>query len=69
MAKKMELTPEQKEFFSRMGKKGGGRPRTVAHKEEGFCRCAECRGKRKDTGYVEKDSKEERVDADFDFGA
>lgn len=47
-----------------MGKKGG-RPRTVEHKVDGYCRCAECRGKRKETGYVEK----KEADEEFDFGA
>lgn len=60
---KMELTEEQREFFRKAGAKGG-KPRSVPHKEVGYCRCADCRkrGKKKDEGAS-------AVDKEFDFGA
>lgn len=42
MARKINLTPEQVEYFRLFGK-SGGRPATVPHKGIGYCRCAECR--------------------------
>jgi len=41
----MELTPEQREWFVQKGKEGG-RPRTVSHRTDGYCRCADCRQKK-----------------------
>lgn len=60
---KLRLTEEQKKVFSEAGKKGGGRPRSVSHKEVGYCRCADCRKRGKKKVEVKA------VDEGFDFGA